>query len=70
MAGRYNGKKLLDESGFMIGLEALYHPLTEKGWIWASRMKLYFGAADYNGAVQFPGGETVPLNSTTDYYGI
>lgn len=65
-----NGKKLLDENGFRIGLEGAYHPLVEKGWIWASRVKLYFGAVDYNGAVQFSSGATIPLKSTTDYYGI
>ena len=66
----YSGMKLLDESGFRIGLEASYHPLVEKGWIWASRLKIYFGAVDYNGGVQLASEAIMPLKSTTDYYGV
>jgi len=67
----YNGNKLLDESGFRIGLEAAYNPLAEKGWIWASRVKVYFGAVGYNGSLQnLVTGAVTPFKSTTDYYGI
>ena len=66
----YTGSRLLDESGFRIGLEALYNPPERKGWIWASRIKLYYGAVDYNGGVQLASGQISPLKSTTDYYGV
>jgi len=64
-----NGNKILDESGFRIGLAAVYVPSKERGWIWASGVKAYAGSVDYNGGVQLASGETMPLKSTTDYYG-
>ncbi len=64
-----DGSKLLDESGFRIGLELSYKPPREQGWLWAGRAKVYGGSVDYNGVLQLEGGETVPLKSTTDYYG-
>ena len=60
-----NGAKVMDNSGFRIGLEASYEQPKEKGWLSATRFKLYYGEVDYDG--QTWGG--TPLKTTTDYYG-
>jgi hypothetical protein len=64
-----DGGKLLDESGFRFGFELSYKPPRDTGWLWAVRGKLYLGSVDYNGALQLADDETIPLKSTTDYYG-
>ena len=61
----HNGRKLLHESGFRFGLELSYKEPKDRGWLWAARGKVYFGAVDYDG--QTWGG--TPLKMTTDYYG-
>ena len=65
----YNGSKLLDESGFRIGLELSYKPEREQGWLWAGRIKIYGGSVDYNAVSQSSSGEPAAIKSTTDYYG-
>lgn len=64
-----NGQRLLEESGFRMGVELSYKPPREQGWIWGGRVKLYGGSVDYDGGLQLPDGETIPLKATTDYFG-
>lgn len=55
----------VDESGPRYGLELSYKQPQDEGWLWAARIKFYYGSVDYNG--QTMGG--TPVKSTTDYYG-
>lgn len=55
----------IHEDGPRYGLELSYKQPQDEGWLWAARIKFYYGDVDYNG--QTMGG--TPVTTTTDYYG-
>ncbi|HEV2331417.1 MAG TPA: hypothetical protein VGY56_21755 [Verrucomicrobiae bacterium] len=55
----------IHESGPRYGAELSYKQPQDEGWLWAARVKFYYGSVHYDGQT-FAG---TPVSTTTDYYG-
>lgn len=64
-----NGAKVMDEGGIRYGLELTYKQPLDEGWIWAGRLKVYYGLIDYTEYPSAGTGSPSETKTFDEYFG-